>query len=303
MKYLLAQPASIRFQWELDVCLTSIRSLDPETPIVLLFLEDSPSYRETVEHFRGRYGNLEIHSYSDERLYMHYPPTVRPFLMWKYLGEDKTREKEDYFQIDSDVIFREIPDFAAMLEGVGPDEKVCLASDCSGYLGWDYLISRQRGKAIVEKFAGILNISVEKIRTTPGVGAQWLITKPTGQLWYHVWKDSEILYDYLIRLDSDIQKWTAEMWAQLYNLVKFGWRVEASEELAFIRPTDPIGDWEKVKILHNAGVTGPAAGKLFFKGKYDRRTPFGDDLSFVDSTKAGKKYAEAVARVYTDNNV
>lgn len=295
MKYLLAQPANIRFQWELDVLLTNLRSMDQETSVVLLFLEENP---RTVSHFQGRYPNLEIHSYSDDREKKNYPATIRPYLVWRYLLENPEAEQEDYFQVDSDIIFRELPDFSKMpLNG-----RVCWASDCSGYIDYQYLITREMGEYIVENFSGILNISVEKLRITPGGGAQWIIARPTAQLWWHIWQDSQIIYDFLWPLKSNIQKWTAEMWAELFNLVKFGWEVKISPELDFCRPTDSIKMWEMVKILHNAGVVGESAASLFFKGKYVNKSPFGEDLSWVRRDKAGKKYAEAIERVYNNGN-
>lgn len=290
MKYLLAQPAIIRFQWEVDVALTNIRSLDPDTPIVLLFTEDDMG---VVNHFEGRYPNLEIHHYPDGRRDKRYPPTTRPYLVYKYLQEDPRRERETYFQIDSDVIFREIPDWQAI--DIQPKE--CVASDCGGYLDYNYLITRENGQKIVQGFADILNIDVSIIKETPGGGAQWLISQPTAQLWYHIWQDSDALYNFLGPIKSDIQKWTAEMWAQLYNLRKFGYTVRLHPELDFCRPTDDIKMWDIVKILHNAGVTGPSAQSLFFKGKYTHNVPFGEDFSWVRRDKAGLKYVEAINNV------
>lgn len=290
MKFLLAQPAILRFQWELDVVLTNIRSLEQETPIVLLFTQHDPA---VIKHIESRYTGLEIHVYHDGRQDKSYIPTVRPYLWWRYLSEDPAREQETYFQIDSDIIFREMPDWSSFdLNG-----KRCYASDCSGYIDYNYLSSRTMGGFIVSKFSEFLCIPVELIQTTPGGGAQWLITQPTAQLWWHTWQDCDILYRFLKPLNSDIQKWTAEMWAQLYNLAKFGWDVQIPAELDFCRPTDPLEDWDRVKILHNAGVVGETAQKLFFKGKYVERTPFDENFDWIDKTKAGLRYVEAIKNV------
>lgn len=246
-----------------------------------------------VEHIEGRYENIEVHHYPDERSSKAYHPTVRPFLVWRYLSEDSTREEETYFQIDSDVIFREMVDFNKF----DLSERVCYASDCGGYIDYQYLITRKRGGEIVEGFARLLNVPVQLIKDTPGGGAQWIIVKPTAQLWWHIWQDCDILYDYLKLVESDIQKWTAEMWAQLYNLEKFGWPVKLDQELDFCRPTDDVKMWDLVKILHNAGVVGESAAALFYKGNYDKKTPFDEDLSWVRRDKAGLKYAQAIKNV------
>ena len=54
--------------------------------------------------------------------------------------------------------------------------------------------------------------------------------------------------------------------------------------------------WNETKIMHNAGVTVEDK-QLFFKGQYVNRTPFEDDLSFVDKSKCSYKYAQAVKAV------
>lgn len=294
MKYLLAQPANIRFSWELDVFLTNLRSLDKNTPVVLLFLREQSS---VVQHFVDRYPNLEIHEYADKRERKNYIPTIRPYLVCNYLKENPSREKEDYFQLDSDIIFRKLPDFSKM----PLNSQICYASDCEGYMGYHYLMTRKNGPKIVDKFSEILFIPRDIFNSIPGVGAQWLIYKPTAQLYWHIWQDSQILYDFLKPIDSDIQKWTAEMFAQLYNLVKFGWYTIPSDELTFCRPTDNVLQYYKYKILHNAGVTAELSDKLFFKGKYTTHTPFSENLSWVDKTKASIKYVEAIQKVALHN--
>ena len=290
MKFLLAQPANLRFQWELDVALTNIRSLDKTTPIVLLFTEEDMG---VVEYMTGRYDGLEIHHYPDDREDKSYIPSIRPYLWFQYLREDPAREQETYFQIDSDIIFREMPDWSKF----DLSKQICYASDCHDYIDYEYLSTRELGDFIVEKFAQILSIPVEVIKETPGGGAQWLITRPTAQLWWHTWHDCDLLWKFLEPLDSDIQKWTAEMWAQLYNLKKFGWDVSLDKQLDFCRPTDDLEEYDKVKILHNAGVTGEIAHDYFYKGQYVDHTPFGENFDFVDRTKAGIKYVEAIENV------
>lgn len=294
MKYLLAQPAGPRFKWELDVLLTNLRALDPLTPVVLLFLREDSG---VTDHFRGRYPFLEIYEFEDDRTMRNYLPTIRPYLIWRWLKDHPEAENGTYFQIDSDVVFRELPDFSLL----PTNEKACWVSDCSSYLGWGYLTSRTNGRYIVERFSEILSLPVEKLRTIPGGGAQWLYPRPTAQLWWHIWQDSQLLWDFMDPLDSDVQKWTAEMWAQLYNLAKFGWEVKVSRELAFCKPTEPIDRYHETKILHNAGVTAELSGSLFYKGEYIYSSPFGKDLSYVTPEKASWHYARAIERAYNHN--
>jgi hypothetical protein len=294
MKYLLAQPAITRFEWELDVVLTNILSLDFKAEIVCLFgVNPQEAVNNTVAHIREKFPTVAIHVYEDTRIDKSYAPTIRPFLWYCYLSEDPTREQESYFQIDSDVIFRELPDFSK----IPATETVWYGSDCAGYLDYEYLRTRQKGEQIVDNFARLLDVDRQIIEQTPGAGAQWVLVHPTARYWLKVYNDSNKLYHYLEHINSDIQKWTAEMWAQLYNAPYFGIEQRISPELDFCRPTDDVKMWDMVKILHNAGVIGELGKYMFYKGKYVDRTPFGDNLDYVHRDKASIKYVDAIKNV------
>lgn len=283
----MSQPALRRYQWEIDTAITSIRALT-DTPIVLLFMDYDHS---VVEHFKDRYQNLEVHAYPDLRDYTQYPANTRPYLMWKYLEEDRSREMVKYFQIDSDVIFREMPD----LEGMNKTSTL-YGSDCGGYIDYNYLITRKNGEAIVNSFANIIGINKDVIKGAQGVGAQFVYLGATADMWEQIYDKSNKLWQYLEGVDSDIQKWTAEMWSQLYVFGKYGFEASIEEELDFCRPTDDIKMWHMVKILHNAGVVGEGVHGLLYKGKYIEDSPFSEDLSWVRRDKAGWHYARAVDR-------
>lgn len=291
---MLAQPAQIRFQWELDVAITNIYSLDENADIVCLLASmDGEDSQSVIDHITNRYPKLSVHSYIDTREDKSYPPTIRPFLWYCYLMEKPSREKETYFQLDCDVIFRELPDF----EKIPFNNQTWYGSDCSGYIDYQYLSTRINGAQIIDDFAAILNVPRSVIEETEGVGAQWILVEPTAEYWLKVYNDCNKLYHYLEHVDSDIQRWTAEMWAQLYNAPYFGIKQKISPELDFCRPTDDIKMWNMVKILHNAGVIGELSESLFYKGKYYDHTPFNDNLDYVHRNKASIKYVEAIKAV------
>lgn len=284
MKIVLSQPALNRYKWEVETAIASIRALT-DTPIVLLFMQYDQS---VIDYFTGL-NDIEVHAYPDDRPDTTYPANTRPWLMYKYLSEDPSREKEFYFQIDSDVIFREWPDFKHM-----KSITTLYGSDCGGYIDYDYLITRKQGSDIISNFATRLGVSSSLIRETPGAGAQWAYFGPKAEMWHEIYEKSNELWHYLEYVDSDIQKWTAEMWAQLYIFAKHGYEVVIDKELDFCRPTDDIKMWDMVKILHNAGVVEEGAAGLLYKGKYVEDSPFNEDLSWVRRDRAGWHYARAV---------
>lgn len=238
-------------------------------------------------YLKDKYG-VEVHVYEDLRRNKSYVPSIKPYLWAKYLQEDRTRENETYFYLDSDVIFREIP-------AIQPNSDTWYGSDCTSYLSVDYIDSK--GDGLLESMCRAIGINPEVIRNqNPVCGAQWVIKNPTFEYWLKVYEDSIKLYNYLNGLhDSSIQKWTAEMWAQLWNVYHFGKTTEVNKELDFCWATDNVERYYETNIYHNAGVVD--SGKLFFKGQYTRTSPFEDDLSFVDSTKASIKYVEALIEV------
>ena len=286
MKFILAQPSILRFQWELEVLLTNLKQFG-EHEVTLLFSEHDftvPTY------LANKYG-CGVFMYQDMREDKGYIPAIRPYLLWRHFSSHPELTQETYFYIDSDIIFREMVDFATL--GGGP--KVIVGSDCSSYINYDYLIKCRKGEEIVAKMAEICGITVNQMKTAPGIGAQLLLTNPTAAFWERSYHDSNRIYNYLNGVDSNIQKWTAEMWAQLWGWVREGYELKMPKSMDFCRPTDDIAEWGKVSIMHNAGVTG--SGELFFKGAYDLTSPLGKDFSYVSKKKVSSKYVEALAKV------
>ncbi len=280
----MCQPAIFRFEWELEVSLTRLKKLGIRD-IVLLFSKHNsriPSY------LKDKYG-VEVHVYDDNRQDKHYIPSIKPYLWARYLQEDRSREEESYFYLDSDVIFREIPT-------INPDSNIWYGSDCGSYLGVEYIDSK--GEGLLESMCQVIGIDPLLIRKeNPTAGAQWVIKNPSFEYWLKVYEDSIKLFNYLNTVpNTTIQKWTAEMWAQLWNVYYFGKIPKVSDNLGFCWATDNVERYYDTKIYHNAGVVDDKR-ELFFKGKYVHKSPFMDDLSFVDATKASIKYVEAINEV------
>lgn len=280
----MCQPAINRFNWELEVSLTRMKKLGI-TDIVLLFAKHDS---RIPKYLREKY-DVEIHEYEDLRVDKTYIPSIKPYLWSMFLKEDRTRENETYFYLDSDVLLRDIPE-------VRQNGDIWYGSDCSSYLSADYIDSK--GSGVLESMCRIINIDPQIIRSNnPVCGAQWVITRPTYEYWLKVYEDSTKLYRYLNSLsNSNIQKWTAEMWAQLWNVYYFDKTTEVDSELDFCWATDNVERYEEVKIYHNAGVL-ETHNDLFFKGKYIYKSPFDDNLNFVNKQKASSKYVEAIIEV------
>lgn len=287
MKYILCQPATKRFQWELDVVMTNLKELGV-SDVVLLFAE----YDNSLPfYFQDKY-DAEVFVYPDNREDKRYIPSIKPYLWWKFLEENPQRQADTYFYIDADVIFRELLDFTKL----PVREDLWFASDCSGYLNINYIKGCDNGEKIAKEMAEIIGVStkdIEAINDKSG-GAQWIIKNPSIQYWEKVYNDSNKLWDYFSNLDTNLQTWTAEMWAQLWNMIYFNIGCEVSKEMEFCWATDTVDRWYETKIMHNAGVTSDET--LFFKGKFVDISPLDVDLSYVDKDFVSYKYVEAILK-------
>ena len=286
MKIILAQPSVPRFKWELEVLLTNLAQFG-QHEIVLLFSKHDDTIPPYLE---SKYG-VKCFVYTDGRDDKGYIPSIRPYLLWCYLSDDPAREKETYLYIDSDIIFREMIDCATL----GANENRWAGSDCDGYIGYKYIAQTRHGELIAAEMARITGITVDQMKNVPGIGAHLLITNPTADFWLRTYEDSNRIYNYFQTVDSNIQKWTAEMWAQLWGMVREGKTVVSHPELNFCMPTDPIEKWDTVKIMHNAGAID--ATELFYKGQYTDHSPFGENFDYVRHDRVSRKYVEALEKV------
>ena len=284
MKFIMCQPAIYRFEWELEVALTQLKSLGIED-IVLLFSK----HNSNVPAYLQKKYDVEIHEYDDSRDDKSYIPSIKPYLWYRYLKENPSRQMGTYFYMDSDVLIREIP-------LVIPKSNLWYGSDCKSYLGVDYLDNH--GTHILDTMCEIIGIDSEVIRRTqPTAGAQWIIKDPTIEYWQKVYNDCNNIYAYLSSLNNTkVQKWTAEMWAQLWNMYYFNIESATHKELDFCWATDPVDKFYKTKIYHNAGVIDASQG-MFFKGQYVHKNPFKDNLNLFDPSKASIKYVDAIKAV------
>ncbi len=296
MRYIFIQPAILRLVWELEVAIYRMMKLGVKAEDITIILDTSSSrYAERLSYL-----GCEIICYQDNRMDKRYIPSIRPFFWQRYLLEDPAREQGTYFYLDSDTLFSDIPK-------VKPTVKRWYASDCTNYLGHKYIDSK--GEGLLERMASIVKIDPAIVRSHDiAAGAHWVIKNPTAAYWGKVYADSINLYAYLCSVESQyvrgkpkgyvpIQKWTAEMWAQLWNVYLLGIEAKAHKELSFVFATDTRDRAEQVKIVHNAGARSKHKDRLFQRSEYRNSEPFEADLSFVDPTSASWVYVQGIKEV------
>jgi hypothetical protein len=130
---------------------------------------------------------------------------------------------------------------------------------------------------LISEMSDVIGIDVETIKKNQenSGGGQYLIKNTNCELWDKIYKDSTKLYDKMLSYQKrfpinpgQIQFWTAEMWALLWNLWLYGKETKITEDLGFSWATDDLSKYEKHPILHMAGVTENLKSTKFYKGDY-----------------------------------
>lgn len=287
MKFLFAQPAKKRFAWELHTVINSLSKLGVDKKdIILLFAKEDDSVLI-------KFNDCKVYSYEDDRFDKSYIPSIKPYLFYRYLSEDSERENETYVYLDSDTV---ILDLEAFKVPVTKSRWYC--SDTIGYIGLDYIKSVTNSSRTLEVMTDAIKVPIEwleSIQNNSG-GAQWVIKNPRAGYWHDVYVNSIVLYRAIEPLETTLQKWTAEMWAQLWTMYHYGISPKVSNKLSFAWSTnDSLG---KNNIIHNAGVTEDMG--LFFKGIYLDTPPL--EALYQDSGKVSDLYVKAVKEALYDSN-
>lgn len=287
MIYVSSQPDSPYFHWQVQVYVRNFiaNGIIPQN-IHVVFLIDQKESDGLIDLRSKLPDGVQVFSYQIDK---------RPYqAMYKPQGMAKHQHKifGSFFYHDSDIIFlHRKPDV----------EKLCTCawygSDCSSYLGVDYI--KSKGERLFEDMCESIHLNPKMIESEQHcVGAQYVMNMVKPEFWAKVEADSLTLYQVMtshktqIGHRAPIQAWTAEMWATLWNMYAWGPDVKTEKELDFTFATSPISETEKVNILHNAGVLPQNREKMFFKGDFTNKNPFGIDKQQYSKEYASWKYVE-----------
>ena len=183
------------------------------------------------------------------------------------------------------------------------EDDIWYLSDTRFYISAEYIKSKKFG--IYEKMCELIGIdqnTPEENELNSG-GAQYIMKNINAEYWDKVEQDSEALYEYFLEHLKEhpetkeyhpIQKWTADMWAVLWNGWFFGHTTKVIPEMEFAWPTQGLDMWDKCTIFHNAGVVGPAHERLFYKGIYQSKYPYDIKLEDYDDSRGTIKYVQEI---------
>ena len=312
--FVTAQPDVPYFHWQVKLYIHNFveKGINPKQIHVIFALvhgakEPSDGAIDILKQ------GVNVHFYEDKRDNKSYIPSIKPYLISNWLKENPTFGKS-FFLHDADIIFNYLPDFGQLMS-----DDVCYLSDTIGYIGYDYIMyccnnyerqhpSSEKGQ-LIKEMANVVGIDVELIKENQknSGGGQYIIKNTDYKLWEKIYKDCTPLYnqmhDYQRRFPihpGEIQFWTAEMWSLLWNLWNEGFDTKITEQMDFSWATDNIEKYEKMPILHMAGVTDDLKKTKFYKGEYINVDPIEklreneNVFDYVDENSTTIKYIDVM---------
>ena len=316
--FVTAQPDVPYFHWQVKLYTHNFieKGIDPNSIHVIFSTLGNNKLSQGAEDLKKI--GINIHSYKDERVNKRYIPSIKPFLLYKWL-EQYPQYGKCFFLHDADIIFRELPDFEKMI-----NDDICYLSDTIGYIGYDYIMdccrryesqhpTSEKGQ-LLKEMADTIGISVDLIKENQknSGGGQYIIKNTDYKLWEKIYLDSFTLYNNMLIYQrkfpinpGQIQFWTAEMWSVLWNLWLHNFKTKVVNELSFSWATDNVDVYKKHPILHMAGVTDDLKKTKFYKGDFINVDPIKKLIEdptyfdYVDSKSSTIKYIE-VMRSYIE---
>lgn len=319
--FVTAQPDVPYFHWQCEVYGHNFveKGIDPSQIHILLGIFDG-STNQSEGGLKLKEKGYNVHFYSDLREKKHYHPSVKPYLISKWIEEFPENGKS-FFLHDADIIFRELPDFEKYL-----NDDICYMADTKGYIGYDYLTSvcgryesahpKSEKFQLLNEMADVVGIEIDCLKNNQesSGGGQYIIKNTNSEDWLKIYYDSNKLYDqmhdYQRRFPispGEIQFWTAEMWSLLWNLWCLEKETKIIEDLNFSWATDDVDFYYKKNILHMAGVLDHMKDTKFYKGGFININPIEKLIEdehffdYVDEKNATIKYIEVIKSLVKKN--
>jgi hypothetical protein len=310
--FVSAQPDVPYFIWQIKLYVHNFirKGIEPkQIHIIFSIVNNEPSEESLLLKDLG----VNIHHYEDNRRIKHYIPSIKPYLISKWI-ETNPENGKLFFLHDSDIIFRELPQFDELI-----NDEYNYASDTKGYIGLDYIRSCEKKYKekhptlsespiidLMSEIVGINEFILEQNDQHVG-GAQYLLKNQEVDIWNKIYHDSNKLYFKLLEFqkkypldDGHLQVWTAEMWSLLWNQWLYGYRTKVSESLSFSWASDNVEKYGQKNILHMAGVTEDMKDRKFYKGEFIEEDPIEklrtneNYFDYIDDQSITIKYVDII---------
>jgi hypothetical protein len=315
--FVTAQPDVPYFHWQVRIYVHNFieMGINPNQIHVVFGLVNKNTIPSS-ESLKLKELGINVHHYLDVRRSKYYIPSIKPYLISKWLEEFPQHGKL-FFLHDADVVFRKLPDFDKLI-----NDDVIYLSDTIGYIGYNYIMdcckryeskhpNSNKGQLLEEmcEVVGISSEVVKKNQNNSG-GGQYIIKNTNSEIWEKIYFNSTQLYDKMLDYQKrfpispgEIQFWTAEMWSLLWNLWYYNLETKISPELDFSWATDDINIYNKKNILHMAGVTDDLKNRKFYKGEYINVNPLEkikeniNHFDYIEKTSSTNEYIKIMKKI------
>jgi hypothetical protein len=310
--FVSAQPDVPYFIWQIKLYIHNFiqKGIEPkQIHVIFSIVNNEPSKESLLLKELG----VNIYHYEDNRRIKHYIPSIKPYLISKWI-ETNPENGKLFFLHDSDIIFRELPQFDELI-----NDEYNYVSDTKGYIGLNYIKSCEKKYKekhptlsqtpiidLMSEIVGINEFILEQNDQHVG-GAQYLLKNQEVDIWNKIYHDSNKLYFKLLEFqkkypldDGHLQVWTAEMWSLLWNQWLYGYRTKVSESLSFSWASDNVEKYGQKNILHMAGVTEDMKDRKFYKGEFIEEDPIEklrtneNYFDYIDDQSITIKYVDII---------
>lgn len=300
LRFICAQPTSLFYAWQVEVMMNNFMEMgiNPNNIDIVCWKMNNVIPEEWVKLTNAYPARFFF--YDDTRATKHYISSIRPNILKQHFIANPELEDEAILYHDCDIVFTKPINWEQFLE----DDK-WYGSDTRWYIAHSYILGK--GQDVIDKMCEIVGIDESVVRDNElnSIGAQYLMKGINAGFWENVEKDCERLYNEITVLNNmkkskepeyhELQIWCADMWAVLWNGWKMGKETVCHPDLEFAWGTSSESDYDRLNILHNAGVVSSADG-LFYKAEFMGRLPYNLNLNIKEGT-ASKKYYEIIQQV------
>lgn len=280
LRYISAQPASLYYAWQVEVMINNFikNGINPNNIDIVCSLSPNESIPDEWEKLRNHYNYVRFFFYYDTREKPCYISSVRPNILKQHFKAHPYLKDEAIFYHDCDMVFTKPVDWSNFLK-----DDIWYLSDTRFYISAQYIKSKKYG--IYERMCEIIGIdeAIPEENELNSGGAQYIMKNIDHIFWEKVEKDCESLYQFFLdHLKAfpespkyhPIQKWTADMWAVLWNAWYFNHEVKVVPEMEFVWATQQKRLWDELNIYHNAGIVSTDKHIYFYKGEYMHKLPY-----------------------------
>lgn len=304
MTFISAQPDVPYFHWQVEVMIHNFMKVGINPNWIEVIFSYTDAISNEAKDLASRYPYVRFFFYKKSNIdNSGYIPLLRPDVLSKHFRSFPNLSNEPIFYHDSDIIFRELPDFDKL-----NSDDIWYFSDTVSYIGSKYI--KSKSVELFQNMCKIAHIDPELVDSNDrnSGGAQYLMKGIDCKFWEEVMTISLDLYKYMLASEREersklgpdelksynpIQKWCADMWAVLWSALKRS-EVRVTGELDFSWGSSNSSEWLKSKIYHNAGVTDDKNGTVFYKANYINKSPWGIDYSRISDTSNSYNYVQAI---------